>query len=356
LNFKQDKNLSPISPTSPTSTAVSEVDRLTDKYPHAWTDFYPGRAPCVYKSGPAWEVRKGPEEQGIVREPRTVCRPDIALVWVSILQQIIVFLDSMGVGFNSVNPFGWANKGEKKLLLSVGVTPRSLDYDDAVAAAINVKAILAKSGLLEAEVTFVEMVNKRSGGGLPGLLPLDPIADSVPEYRKQFSSALGLPIAPLDMPNYEGTGALYFRLGSDTKDIALLTCAHVVRPPPAIPDNEGMKRTSNSQPKEHMVALGAGGYTKVVSDMMAEIARLIRSIELWNRQLERNLPAARRKEIASEVVKASNRINQLDAFHTEATKFRSTLGCAPSAGRSIRRRSRSRPSRLATPRTGASSR
>jgi hypothetical protein len=54
----------------------------------------------------------------------------------------------MGVSFNCANPFGWANKGEKELLcpflLSVGVTPRSLDYDDAVAAAVDVKAILAK--------------------------------------------------------------------------------------------------------------------------------------------------------------------------------------------------------------------
>ena len=63
---------------------------------------------------------------------------------------------------------------------------------------------------------------------------------------KHFSSALGLPIAPLVMPYYEGTGALYFRLGSDTKDIALLTCAHVVRPPPAFPDDKGMRRTSSS--------------------------------------------------------------------------------------------------------------
>ena len=75
---------------------------------------------------------------------------------------------------------GWANKGEKELLsflLSVGVTPCSLDYDDAIAGAVDVKAILAKSGLPEAEVTFVEMVDKRLGrlGGGPRLLPLDPI-------------------------------------------------------------------------------------------------------------------------------------------------------------------------------------
>ena len=310
-------------------TATADVAvRLTDKYPYAWTDFYPRRAPCIYKSGPAWEVRKGPEEQGIVREPRTVCRPDIAPLWVSILQQIIEYLDSMDINFTCINPFGWANEGEKELLcaflLSIGVTPRSLAHDDAVAAAVGVKGILAKSGLPEAEVAFIEMVNRRSGGG-PKLLSLDPIADSVPEYRKHFSSALGLPIAPLDTPYYEGTGALYLRLDSNTKDIVLLTCAHVVRPPPAFPDNKGMKRTKfSSQPKEYMVALGAGGYTRAVSGMMADIAKLTRDIKTWNRQLERNLPAAKRQEITTEVEKATNRINQLDAFHTEATKFRST--------------------------------
>jgi hypothetical protein len=340
LNFKQDENQSPISPT-----VVSDADCLTDKYRYAWTDFYPSCAPCVYKSGPAWEVRKSPEEQGIVREPRTFCCPDITPVWVSILQQIIVCLDSMGVNFNRINPFGWANKGEKELLcpflLSVGVMPRSLDYDNAVAAAVDVKAILAKSGLPEAEVAFVEMVNKRLGGG-PRLLPLDPIADSVPEYRKHFSSALGLPIAPLDTPYYEGTCALYFCLGSDTKDIALLTCAHAARPPPTSPDNNGMKRINSSQPKEYMVALGARGYTRAVSDTMAEIAKLTRDIEVWNRQLERNLPARWTKR----------RIGSTSWTRSTSRPPNS----APSAGPFTRRRSRFRSSRLATPRTGASSR
>jgi hypothetical protein len=129
-----------------------------------------------------------PEEQGIVREPHSICRPDVAPVWVSILQKIIVCLDSMGTNFNCINPFGWANKGEKELLcpflLSVSVMPRSIDYDDAIASAVDVKAILAKSGLPEAEVAFVEMVDKRLGclGGGPRLLQLNPIADSVPEY------------------------------------------------------------------------------------------------------------------------------------------------------------------------------
>ena len=58
-------------------------------------------------------MHKGPEEQGIVRQARTVCRPDIAPVWVSTLEEIIDYLDSVGVEFNSINPLGWANEGEK---------------------------------------------------------------------------------------------------------------------------------------------------------------------------------------------------------------------------------------------------
>ena len=96
LNFRQYEDQYPISSPFPTSPVVSGTatvpHRLADKYRYAWPDFYPSRAPCVYKSGPAWEVCKGPEEQGIVREPRTVCRPDVAPVWVSILQQIIACL------------------------------------------------------------------------------------------------------------------------------------------------------------------------------------------------------------------------------------------------------------------------
>ena len=169
------------------------------------------------------------------------------------------------------------------------------------------------------------MVNKHSVGG-SRLLLLDPIADSVPEYRKHFSFALGLPITPLDTPYYEGTGALYFRLSSNTKHIALLTCAHVIHPPPIFSDNKGMKHTSNSQPKEYMVALGAGGYTTTISDIMAEIKKLQHDINVWNRQLERDLPVVRRNEITREVNKATNRINQLNEFHSEVTKHRSHWG------------------------------
>ena len=295
-------------------TTVSDKDRLTKDYANAWTDFYPSKAGCVYKSGPAWEVREGPEEQGIRREARTVCRPDIALVWPAMLKKIIDCLDNLGVSLTCVNPFAWANEGDKKPfcpLLSVGVKPKSLTYQLARSAAEAVKKILASINLADVEVAFQEMEVSCSAGGLP-LLSLNPVADDVPEYRKAFSARLGVPIAPLSAPSLEGTGGLY------------LTCAHVVRPLPVFRTNSGMKRVNKSQGKEYMVALGAGGYSRVVGDMMAQIAKLTRDISTFNSQL--NLPhisAAKHAEKA-EITKLTATRGHLDALHTEVTKFRST--------------------------------
>ena len=70
-------------------------------------DFYPSRSPLSISLDLLGKHARAlrPEEQGIVHEPHSICRPDIAPVWVSILQQIIVCLDAMGTNFNCINPF-----------------------------------------------------------------------------------------------------------------------------------------------------------------------------------------------------------------------------------------------------------
>ena len=320
----------PISVTIPLGKAFDlESDAgLTKEYPQAFTDFYPSKAGCVYKSGPAWPIRTGPQEQAVVREARPVFRPDLAPTWVSTLQRITQSLDALGVNVTSINPFGFANEGEDDafcpFLLYVGVTPRSLTYKIAAAAAVDVKAVLAGSGLPEVEVAFVELVNKRSTR--PKLLSLEPVLNDVPEYRKPFSATLGLPIALCEAPLCEGTGGLYLRLSGDPKDerIALLTCAHVVRPPHIFSANTGMSRTDPNQPKEYMVALGYRGYDKAVADMVAEIARQMHNINVWNTQLTQIPPThPKYHEITAEVDKATRRINSLNDLHTEVTKYRS---------------------------------
>lgn len=76
----------------------------------------------------------------------------------------------------------------------------------------------------------------------------------------------GSPTSPLNTPYYEGMGGLYLKLDSKDDAIALLTCAHVVRPPHLFPDNRGMtlKLGKTGQRKERMVALGYGGYNRAI--------------------------------------------------------------------------------------------
>lgn len=45
---------------------------LTDKYPNAYNGFYPRGTPCIFKSGPEWTVRKGPQDRRIECETRPV--------------------------------------------------------------------------------------------------------------------------------------------------------------------------------------------------------------------------------------------------------------------------------------------
>jgi hypothetical protein len=111
---------------------------------------------------------------------------------------------------------------------------------------------LSLAGFPEIELAFRESVVSRSVAG-PKLLSFN-LLDPVPEFRKPFVPTLGLSIAPLKTPHYEGAGALYFRLSSGDESVVLLTAAHVARPPPAY-SNTGMSRKHSSQPREEIVAL-----------------------------------------------------------------------------------------------------
>jgi hypothetical protein len=350
---KQVGNQSPVSPTDTlvfstafsfgdsekiaTEDVVSIETRLTDKYPNAYSDFYPSRTPCVFKSGPEWEVRNGPQAQGIVREARPVNGHDIGRTWLSIGTRIYEYLDSNSVDWTSINPLAYANAGEAKpfcsLILSIGVKPYSLLYEAAVAAGAGVKKILAEVGFPDIEVAFVESVVTRSVAAGPKLLSFNPLLDDVPDLRKPFTTALGLSIAPLKYPHLEGTAALYFRLSKDDNRTAILTCAHVARPPPVY-GNTGMTLTRTSRPREEFVALGNGGYNSAVKAMMTTIGDLLRSIEVWNDALgrlgdfvegESDKVTKRRKENETLVADAKKDIEVVYALHDEVTKRRTTV-------------------------------
>lgn len=211
--------------------------------------------------------------------------------------------------------------------------PHSLLYDDAVAATAIVKAILAEAGFFDIEVAFVESVVTRSVASGPKLLSFDPILDEISNLRKPFTTALGLSIAPLRYPHFEGTGALFFRLSKEDNRTAILTCAHVARPPPVYP-NRSMTRKNTSQPREEVIALGTMGYNNAVVAMMSTIRDLLLSIDVWNNLLgklggpvqgEPTRVTERRQEYVNLVLKAKKEIEQVNALHDEVTKHRTVF-------------------------------
>ena len=99
-------------------------------------------------------------------------------------------------------------------------------YNDAVGAAEAIKKILAQAGFPEIKVAFRESVVTWSVTPGPRLLSFNSLRDPVPELLKPFTPTLGLSIAPLRTPYYEGTGALYLCVSNANKRTVLLTTVH----------------------------------------------------------------------------------------------------------------------------------
>ena len=267
----------------------------------------------------------------------------IANDWLRIGTDIYQALDALGIKWTSIDPVAFADAGEKApfcpLLVWIGVKHETLAFEAAVAAADAVKDILRQAGFPNIEVAFRESEVRRSLSG-PKLFSFDPLVDPIPEFRKAFTPTLGLSIAPLRTPHFEGTGALYFRLNRDDDRVALLTAAHVARPPPEFA-NTGMSRKGTSQPREEIVALGTMGYRNATNAMMASIDNLAQSITLWDQAVqslgepvdgENAADTARRLEIQDEVEQATRMIDSLNKLHDEVTKLRTNpeqrvIGC-----------------------------
>ena len=268
----------------------SGIRRLTDNYPPAYTDFFGSSMPCIYKKGTVWPVRDGPEAQPFIREVRPVYDAEKAEVWRSVGKALWEYIDTLHIEWTFVNPLAYANAGEAtpfcSFVVVIGVKPYTVSFDRAVEVAAVAEKMLHGAGFTEAEVAIVEGERTLSVARGPQMLSFDPLLDNVPELRKPFTSTLGLPIAPLQFPHYAGTGSLFFRLGGDDERVALLTCAHVVGPPPEYP-NDGTTFPNRGQPREEIISPGSGTFDNALRAMRADIGSQLRSITAWNAVLIR---------------------------------------------------------------------
>ncbi|PIL30721.1 hypothetical protein GSI_06889 [Ganoderma sinense ZZ0214-1] len=309
----------------------SGARRLTDNYPPAYTDFFPSLIPCIFKTGTVWEVRRGIEAWPFIREARPVYNPEKAEDWRSVGQVICKVMDTLEIKWTFINPLAYANDGEAEpfcpFVIVIGVRPSTVSFARAVEVATAAEKMLHDAGFAEAEVAVVEGETTHSVARGPKLLPFDPLLYHLPELRKPFTSTLGLSIAPLKFPHYGGTGALFYRFGGDDKRVALLTCAHVARPPPEYP-NTGTTITNTSQPREEIISPGSGVCANALKTLTADGQYVLdqrRSIEAWDPVLVRlgepvpNEPAMfteRRAEHLSLVAGAKKNIEQAKALYT----------------------------------------
>ncbi|KIM41637.1 hypothetical protein M413DRAFT_19035 [Hebeloma cylindrosporum] len=283
---------------------------ILDSYTAAITDFFGSGSLCIYKTGPVWPVVP-PNAQKFIRAARPY-NLEKAPIWTQILERIAALLDSLEVE---------ANVGEAELFCNfvvvISVNPQTLAYQDAVAAAPGIIAVL--------EMSFGTCVSSSWDSTFNPNAELE----STARLRKPFTPSLGLCIAPHDKPYYEGTGSVFVRLNSDPSDkrVFLLTCAHV-HPPPEF-ENRVYARKNPSQPRENVILLRSGTYKESVDNIMKLIGEETKSINTWEASLGR-IPAQtddepagrteRRQELIDLVAKAK-KITAANELHTSVTKY-----------------------------------
>ncbi|PWW72996.1 hypothetical protein C7212DRAFT_354227 [Tuber magnatum] len=316
---KQTRKAGIQSPLSPTTTQVAPTpakfgkpdaksarSRLTAHYPDAFTDFHgtPSGAPCIYKTGPAWPKRQGgPHAQPYIREMRPVHGHPITTVWRGFLKDVQAYLDA-----------------------ELGAAKKAADYVKGT--------ILSQAGFPAIDVAVREWVTTLSGRG-PKLPSLDPLVDSVAEFRHPFTSTLGLSIASAKAPYYEGTVALYLRCGNDNDDIIAITAAHVAHPPP-LHRKTGISAPNGTRYREEIIALGSKAYNDAITDIMSRIGTLHEindSLQSKIRRLGEVTPEGEgdAEAVAESLLKTERQvedtksnINHLDHIHSEVTKLTST--------------------------------
>lgn len=332
---------------------------LEANYSAAYRDFcgFPSLPPCIYKSGPIWPEREPPEAYRYIREPRPVYDHPISDRWERIGTQIYELLDSHDVKWTSIDPIAIANTDMNiedmpffcPFLLWIGVKQDTLAFHHAVSAAAAIKdTILSPAGFPEIEVAFrVSEVTFYATGSGPKLRPPESIEtwlpDRVVEATKPFTPTLGLSLASLRTPYYEGTGALYFRLKFRENDnkppgehVVILTAAHVARPP-AVYHNTGLEpseiRRTDLGPSNDMVALGYSAYEKAIQTIMRMISHSHSNIQRKRRTIaklgdkmegEPSNTTDVRQDCQVKIEEETKTISRLNTLHDEVTKRRTS--------------------------------
>jgi hypothetical protein len=307
----------------------------TKTYSEVHCDFYglPSYPLSIYHTGDNWPMPTGPEAYRVLKEARPICSHPIADVWRELGRQVYEYFDSVNVKWTSIDPvrFAAAKMEAGPLFLWVGIMPGTLTPRDARDAAVVCKKILAESQITDVEIAFRESVFTRSAYPWipsPQFYKYVPSKDPTADVRGPFTPALGLGIAALATPHFEGTGGLYLREGGESKRVFLLTTRHVVLPPSA-GNNELYARHTPKGPWRQVILLGSKAYDVALTSIMHKIEGQNYLVDHYKDVLAvegEDDERVKRREYYGRLLKVvEESVNPLDKFHSEITKCWSVM-------------------------------
>jgi hypothetical protein len=283
----------PITPDQQGEYTAAEREEYEAQYDTAFTDFFgtPSRTVCLYKTGPAWAPPViGIWSYPIHREMRPVYDDHpIAVVWEQILDATAKYLDASSIPFSAIAGFGMAdrdNGGSNQppgkafcpLVVSIGVLPRRVKFEQAKAVAQHVKGVIlsgAGFGHIDVAIREWRTVPLCHDGKLDFLTSMD--LDDITPYQKPLSSTPSLSIASLEAPDVGGSASLFFRLTDDSDEVFLLTSGHLTRPS----SSNGSHAPSRADERQKIILLDSSSYEAAKKKVSKGIEFIDWDIRQW---------------------------------------------------------------------------
>ncbi|KAG8729944.1 hypothetical protein FRC10_003284 [Ceratobasidium sp. 414] len=245
--------------------------------------YYSGISPTppklVYRTGNSkmpWVKPTGLESYRKLKQARGVFGHKLNLIWDAVGPLVRDLLNARKVAWTSIDVARFITDGDGDeeirgpVVIWVGVRPDSLQGEDAFNAGNDILHLLASFDVDDVEVEYRESIYQRSAGS--ALLRSVSSLNTTADVRAPLTPALGLPIATSDRPDTQGTAALYFAEGGNSKKVLGLTCRHVLLETDKA-NNVGYVFGAGGAPRKYVQLLGTRAFDKLLGSIKMRIGR-----------------------------------------------------------------------------------
>ncbi|KAF8158037.1 hypothetical protein B0H34DRAFT_749405 [Crassisporium funariophilum] len=248
--------------------------------------YYAGVSPnppkLVYRTGGEkwpWSLPTGAEDYRRFKDARGVFGHKLSLIW------------DDSISWTSIDVVRFITDGDKKedektrgpVVIWVGVSPDSLESDDAENSSNKILSLLAISDVNDVEVEYRESVYRPSVG--PALLSSVSNLITTVDFHGALTADLSLSIAVSDRPDHQGTMGLYFAEGGSSNKVLGLTSRHVLFET-AEETNKDYVFAAGA-PRKNVQLLSTSVFDKLLNSINMRVRRHRLMIIIYERQIDR---------------------------------------------------------------------